>query len=186
MIDLDQPAQYRTPPDGTPAGFWRRFRTMRALILAVAVSLLAGGILGGVVTYLRWYQPLAASVEKADQADRSAVAVLLFAEPGLRTATGQRRARIEAQVVVVNAGPEPVDVRAVRVDQPGVTVRSPEKERQVAPGTAVPVDVVVEWTCGVDRPAALAASVSVETADEQVRDVTPVALNGAPWTESCR
>lgn len=148
----------------------------------VAVGLfLAGAVLGGVAMHIWWYQPLAASVE----AERSAVSVLLFAESALMTVHNEKgQVRIEAQVTVVNAGPEIVNVLAVRVDQPGVTVRSPDRERSVAPGTAFPVDVVVEWNCVADQPVALAASVSVETADEEVREISPVALDGTPWVES--
>lgn len=186
MIDLDQPARYPTPPNRTSKGDWRRRVTARALVLFAAGLFLAGGILGGVATHLWWYRPLAASVDQAGQADRSAVSVLLFAESGVPTVLDERRARVEAQVTVVNAGPEPVNVLAVRVDQPGVTVRSPEKERQIEPGTASPVDVVVEWNCVADQPQALVASVSVETADEQVRKLSPVALDGTPWIESRR
>jgi hypothetical protein len=187
VIDLDQPAQNRPSPNGTPADGWRRLTTLRALVAVVVGSLLAGGVLGGVATYIGWYQPLAASVEEADQADWSTVSVLLFAESGVTTVPDeQRRVRIEAQVTVVNAGPETIDVRAVRVDQPGVTVRSPEKERQVAPGTALPVDVVVEWNCVVDQPAELIAAVSVETVDEQGRKLLPVPVHGTQWIESGR
>jgi hypothetical protein len=115
------------------------------------------------------------------------VSVLLIAESSVITVhREQRRVRVEAQVTVVNAGPETVDVRGLRVDQPGVTVRSPEKERQVGAGTALPVDVVVEWNCAAGEPKAIAASVSVETADERVRTISPVALDGTPWIQSRR
>ncbi|MBB4764713.1 hypothetical protein ACFQFC_10935 [Amorphoplanes digitatis] len=182
MIDLDQPPQYRTPRSGISKGGRRR-----ALVLVVVGAFLAGGLLGGVATYVWWYQPMAASVEQADQAARSAVSVLLFAEPGVMTVhTEPRQVRIEAQVTVVNAGPEPVNVLALRVDQPGVTLRSPEKERQVAAGTAFPVDVVVEWNCVADETEALVASVSVETVDDQARKLSQVALDAAPWIESAR
>jgi hypothetical protein len=106
---------------------------MRALVLVMV-----GSLLGGVATYGWGYQPLAASVERAE----SAVSVLLFAESGV------------------------------------------VKERQVAPGTAVPVDVVVEWNCRADQPPALAASVRVETRDEPIRTISPVAIRGTPWIES--
>jgi hypothetical protein len=179
MIDLDRPAR-----NGPPEGRWRRLATARSLVLIVVGSLLAGGVLGCVATYLAWYRPLAASVEQADQAESSAVSVLLFADSGVRTVDKeQRRVRIDAQVTVVNAGPALINVLAVGVDQPGVTVRSPEKERQIEPGTASPVDVVVEWDCGADQPEALVASVSVETADEQAR-TAPADLDGASWIES--
>ena len=183
MIDLDQPAQYRTSPNGTSEGGWRRLATARALVLVAVGLFLAGGVLVGVATYIWWYQPLV----QADQTKWSAVSVLLFAESGVMTVHNeQRRVRIEAQVTVVNAGPAPINVIAVRVDQPGVTVRSPEKERGIEPGTALPVDVVVEWNCVADQPVALVASVTVETGDEQVRTISPVALDGTPWIESRR
>jgi hypothetical protein len=178
VIDLDRPPRYRP----SPGGGWRRLATARLLALAVAGSLLAGVVLGGVATYLLWYQPVAASAEQA----QSAVSLVLFAESGETTVdNGRRRVRIDAQVRVVNAGPAQINVLAVRVDQPGVTVRSPEKERQVAQGTAIPVDVVVDWSCGADRPTDLAASVSVETSDGQVRK-SPVTLDSTPWIESGR
>jgi len=183
VIDLDQPPQQRTPPNGAWEGGWRRLATLRALVLVVAGSLLAGGVLGGVATYIWRYQPLAASVEQ----EQSAVSVLLFAESGVRTVNKeQRRVRMEAQVTVVNAGPRMVNVFAVRVDRPGVTVRIPEKARYVESGEALPVDVVVEWNCTADQPLALVASVSVETMDEQVREISPVALHATPWIESGR
>ena len=175
VIDLDQPARNGPSP--------RRFAGARALFLIVVGALLAGGVLGGVLTYVWWYRPLAASVDRAD----SAVSVLVFAEPGDRAMSGEPgRVRMEAQVTVVNAGPETVNVLAVRVDQPGVTVRSPERERQLAPGTAVPVDVVVEWDCRAGGTAGLAASITVETVDEQARTISPVALDGTPWSDSRR
>lgn len=100
------------------------------------------------------------------------------AESGVPTVLDeQRRVRVEAQVTVVNAGPEPFNVLAVRVDQPGVTVRSPEKERQLEPGTASPVDVVVEWNCVRQRG---------DGGRERVRKLSPVALDGTPWIESRR
>ena len=176
MIDLDQPAQRRPPPDGG----WRRFATGRVLILVAVGLFVAGVVLGGAVMH-RWrYQPLAASVE----AGKSVVSVLLFARSSVTTVVDQQgRVRVETQVTVVNAGPETVNVLAVRVDQPGVTVRSPERERQVLPGTAAVVDVVVEWDCRADQTETLAASVSVETADEQLRKLSPVDLDGTPWIE---
>jgi hypothetical protein len=175
VIDLDQAPQYRTPPARAPKRGWQL-----ALVL-----FLAGAIVGCVTTYFLWFRPLAASAEAASQADSSVVAVLLYAEPGVTTVDYEReRVRIEAQVSVVNAGPVPVNVLAVRVDRPGVAVHSLEKERQIEPGTALPVDVVVEWTCAADQPTALAATVYVETADEQTRKVSPVALSGTPWIES--
>jgi hypothetical protein len=45
VIDLDQPAQHRTPAS---EGARRRLATPRALILVVVGSLLAGGVMGGV------------------------------------------------------------------------------------------------------------------------------------------
>lgn len=178
VIDLDQPAQTRTTDSG-----WRRLASVRMLVLIVAGSLLTGVVLGGVAMNLWRYKPLAESVE----AEKSAVSVLLFPASGVTTMqNAQGRVRIEAQVTVVNAGPEPVSVRSVRVEQPGVTVRSPERERQIASGTALPVDVVVEWDCVTDQPDALVASVSVETVDEEVRTISPVALDGTPWIESRR
>ena len=113
--------------------------------------------------------------------------MLLFAESGVTTVHDKQwRVRIEARLAVVNAGPEMIDVLAVRVDQPGVTVRGPEKKSQVPPGTTVPVDVVVECNCVVDPPEALVAAVSVETADEQGPKLVPAPLYGKPWTESRR
>lgn len=173
MIDLDQ------PPPAPSAGGRRRLATVRTLVLAVLGAFLAGGMVG-VVAASGWYR-------SAEQAERSEVSVLLFAEPGVETLNVElRRLRIEAQVTVVNAGPEWVNVIAVRADQPGVTVRSPEKERGIDPGTAVPVDVVVEWDCATDQPGTLVASVSVETVDEQLRELAPVDLQGTSWIDSRR
>jgi hypothetical protein len=50
-------------------------------------------------------------------------------------------------------------------------------------GTAAVVDVVVVWDCRAGQIETLAASVSVETADEQLRELSPVDLDGTPWTE---
>lgn len=81
-------------------------------------------------------------------------------------------------------GPAMINVVAVRVDQPGVTVRSSETERQFAPGVTAPIDVVVQWNCVADQPNALVASVTVETEDEQVRNISPVKLDGTSWIDS--
>ena len=48
----------------------------------------------------------------------------------------------------------------------------------------MPVDVVVEWNCATDKPMVLVASLSVETADEQLRKISPVAIYGTPWIEN--
>jgi hypothetical protein len=174
VIDLDRPA----PDRGR-----RRPATVRGLTLVVVGALLAGMLLGGVAAYAWWCRPLAASVAQ----ERSTVSLLLFAEPGTPTVDGkQRRVRLDAQVTVVNAGPAPVNVLTVRADRPGVTVRSPERERWIEPGTALPLDVVVESSCEPGVPLPLAASVRVETEDEEVRDISPVALDGAAWMESSR
>ena len=183
MIDLDRPAQRPPAPDGPSAGGRRRLATARALALLVVGSLLSGAVLGGVAMDTWRYRPLAAEKERAE----SAVSVLLFADASPMTVHhDQRRVRIEAQVMVVNAGREPLNVLAVRVDRPDATVRSPVRERQIPRGTALPVDVVVEWDCVADQPTALAASVSVETVEEQLRTISPVALDGTPWIESGR
>jgi hypothetical protein len=172
MIDLDQPA---------PDRGGRRLATVRGLVLVVVGSLLAGVLLGGVAAYAWWCRPLVASMEQKE----SAVSLLLFAEPGAPTVEEKRRrVRLDAQVTVVNAGPAMVNVLAVRVDRPGVTVRSSERERQVGPGTALPLDVVVEWACEPAGSLPLIASVRVETEDEQLRDISPVALDGAAWMDS--
>ncbi|MEV4636447.1 hypothetical protein AB0J80_03750 [Actinoplanes sp. NPDC049548] len=181
MIDLDQPPQYGTPPNGTPGGRWRRLATVRALAMVVVVSLLAGAVLGGVAAYIWWYRPLAASVERAE----AAVSVVLFAESSAMTVHNeQERVRLETQVTVVNAGPVPVSVLGVRVDQPGVTLRSSEKQRLIQPAATLPVDVVVEFVCDSKQTVVLDASVRVEPTDEQVRDISPVALDSSPWIES--
>jgi hypothetical protein len=174
MIDLDQP-----PPAPSAGRRRRRLATVRTLVLAVVGAFLAGGAVGGVAAS-GWYR-------SAEQAERSEVSVLLFAEPGVSALNVElRQIRIETQVTVVNAGPETVNVLAVRVDQPGVTVRSPEKERQIEPATAVPVDVVVEWNCTADQPNALVAAVSVETVDEQLRELSPVDLHDTSWIATWR
>ncbi|MEU8238160.1 hypothetical protein AB0C07_07945 [Actinoplanes missouriensis] len=177
VIDLDQPPQHESRR--------RRLTGTRAVALVVLGSFLAGVLVGGVTAYLRWYRPVVSSAEEADRAASATVSVLLFAEPGMVTADGGRRqVRIEAQVTVVNAGPAPVNVMAVRVGQPGVTVRSAERERQIAPGAETPVDVTVEFDCTADEPLNLAASITAETEDEQLRTVAPVALHGTPWIQS--
>ncbi|UQU62820.1 hypothetical protein COUCH_27790 [Couchioplanes caeruleus] len=174
MIDLDRPAPDRVR---------RRPATVRGLVPVVVGSLVAGVLLGGVATYAWRVRPLVESVEQ----DKSKVSLVLFAESGALTVDGKRRrVRLDAQVTVVNAGPGMVDVRAVRVDQPGVTVRSPERERQIGPGTALPLDVVVDWACGAGQSGSLDASVSVEPEDEQPRTVSPVALDATTWVESTR
>ncbi|MFI7540700.1 hypothetical protein [Actinoplanes sp. NPDC049599] len=183
MIDLDQPAQDPTPPHGALSDRWRRLATLRTLALIVVASFVAGALVGGLATYLGWHRPLAASVE----ADWSKASVLLFAEPDLTTAhRDQRRVRLETQVTVVNAGPETINVLAIRVNQPNVTLRSPEKERAIEPGTALPVDVVLEWPCTATQPTTLAATLTVETGDEQLRTISPVALDGTPWSTSSK
>jgi hypothetical protein len=181
VIDLDQP-----PRSGPTGDGWRRRLRPRTLILLVVGSLLAGVVLGGVATHVVWVRPLTASADRA----ASAISLLIFAEHDTMTVTyDSGRARFETQVAVVNAGPATVNVLAVRVAAPGVTVRSPERERQVEPGAATRVDVTVDWACTGERLAVLDASIDVETAGEQLRTITPVPFDGTPWAavryESC-
>lgn len=179
VIDLDEPAQRRPQRAGRPRLGWRR-GCCAAALLGVGALIGASGTYG-------W------TTQRLQDSRASQVSVLVFAKAqsmlgvsgevrvgGRVTTTG-----ILGQLMIVNAGPVPINVEAVRVDAAGLTVRTMTRERRIEPGGAVQADADVQVDCAVAGPIAmLEASLRVETFDERVREL-PAALrfDGAPWNE---
>ncbi|TDC61604.1 hypothetical protein E1258_11025 [Micromonospora sp. KC207] len=90
------------------------------------------------------------------------------------------------QLVVINAGPAPVTVRAATGQRPGVVVRDIGQSRLLRPGGTGWIAVELRLECSIafgSEP--LSIRLSVETADRQMREVSyPVALMGSDWHRS--
>jgi hypothetical protein len=86
------------------------------------------------------------------------------------------------RVGVVNAGPTRTYLRTLTVDQQGFTLRGADVERWIGARArdASVVEVFAEMTCSSDVLRAPKISLSVETADREVRP-SSVELDGGPW-----
>jgi hypothetical protein len=186
LIDLDRPAERPARPP------WRR--PSWRLVRGTAVAMLAGAVLGGLVTY-GW------TVERRRDADERTASVLLFADTRaseigvLFTDTGgpdqARQVTFHAAIAVVNAGPRPLRVRGLTVRTAGVTVIGSGAGPSIASRTSSLVDVDVTATCFDRGNRAVAqvtiyggvvpAAVSVETASGSIESVAPVDLDTTGW-----
>lgn len=176
LIELDESAQDR-PESG--AALWHRRRRLIFVVGLLAV----GGVIGGVATY-QW------EMRRVGRVEESTVAVL--AVPGALSWTGEATTsfpsvgdsetvvKMTGQVGVVNAGPMQIYLRTLTVDQQGFTLRGADVERWIGPRDASVVEVFAEMTCSSDVLRAPKISISVETADRQVRP-SSVELDGRTW-----
>ncbi|MGC1215070.1 MAG: hypothetical protein WA890_27900 [Micromonospora sp.] len=90
-------------------------------------------------------------------------------------------ARFEAQLTVVNAGPQPITVRTVGARLPGTVIDATTQFRRLRPGEVGVVDVHVVVHCSV-KPDPVPMRLSVETADQRTREVSyPMAYIGTAW-----
>jgi hypothetical protein len=179
LIDLDQPA-------AGPAPRSPRLRARPAL--AGLALIVAAGVVGGLVTD-RW------RVQRQQEADRSAVSVVLVPDPLPRpddsTVVAQLvgpavvQVELAAHVDVVNAGPAPVRFVGFHADEPGLRLRGSAAvgAGPVAPGDFAVGTVHATVTCAARPPGdPLAAIVEAESADGVVRRPT-VRLEWRVWAD---
>jgi hypothetical protein len=172
VIDLDRPPTAAREPRGRKWG---------------AALLVAGAVLGGTVTY-GW-----TARREADVRDEQ-VSVLVFADAAQPDNAGGGSVVLDGRVTsvtltrrvtLVNAGPEPVNIRNLAADRPGVTLRGVEKQRWVQPGATAHADADVEVDCARGLPLGrLRVTLSVQTLDERARQARArEVFDGSPWTE---
>ncbi|MFC7759302.1 hypothetical protein ACFQY4_15850 [Catellatospora bangladeshensis] len=172
VIDLDQAAD----AGGRSDALFGRFGGRRvAAFLAVFV---AGLVVGGVAVN-GWRDHL------EDTAQAAKVALVVRPETanfgGSATATS---VNLSGRLVVFNAGPRPVVIRAAEAEQPGVRVASwGQAALPVPPDGTGRFLVQLQFGCPVDFPSdPLPIRLSVETVDGQVREVVyDVALADTDW-----
>ncbi|NES13857.1 MULTISPECIES: hypothetical protein [Micromonospora] len=174
LIDLDD---QNHQPAGAGANTSDRLLARRKLALRLVAAFAAGVVLGGFgINQLR---------DSREQRERNAV-VALVALPqsaNLGGSSSQGSVQLSGLLMVVNAGPAPVTVRGVTAERPGVVIRSIEHSRLVPPGGTGQVMVELRFECSIAfKPESLSLRLTVETEDEQIREVTyPVALFGSDW-----
>ena len=177
LIDLDlvpeRPAQ---PGPGLQA--YRR-------PLSLVAALLAGAVAGGSVTYR-----VVAAQRQAAAATAVSMVAVAEAPPGapedaVSSVVGHGRieqVRFSGRVTVVNAGPEPIDVRIFAVRGDRVAATSADWQRWIDPATSSSIEVDVTFACGGNAISlGPAADVTVETANRSAKRVLPVAFDSGPW-----
>lgn len=185
LIDLDQPARRATDREGRPPLRW--------LLAGVAVAaLLIGAVLGGLVTR-HW------NAEQARAADGRKVSVLLFANPLARGAVndivngdGIVQVTFLAAIVVVNAGPRPVEIQSLAAQKAGMTVAGSARSHWISPGTSFPVEVDITANCIVHQTnggiaatiggGVMQATASVHTTSGSVTTVSSLNFDPRGWT----
>ncbi|MGR6321677.1 hypothetical protein Q2K19_17310 [Micromonospora soli] len=175
MIDLDD--QNRQPA-GSGTATSDRLMARRKMTLRLVAAFVVGVVLGGFgVSQLR---------DSRDQRERNAV-VALVAVPrsaNFGGSSSQGSVQLSGQLMLINAGPAPITVRGVTAERPGVVIHSIERSRVIPAGGTGQVMVELRFVCSIAfrllEP--LSLRLSVQTEDEQVREVTyPVDLFGSDW-----
>ncbi|WP_319463947.1 hypothetical protein [Micromonospora sp. RTP1Z1] len=174
MIDLDE-QNHQPAKSGTTTH--DRLMARRKMTLRLVAAFVVGVVLGGFgVSQLR---------DSRDQRERNAV-VALVALPqsaNLGGSFSEGSVQLPGQLMLINAGPAPITVRAVQAERPGVVVRNTGQLRLLPPGGTGQVLVELRFECSIAfQPEPLSLRLSVETDDKRVREVTyPVALAGSDW-----
>lgn len=179
VIDLDMPSG---GAGGSDEGCFAGARPGRKGAAFLVVALVVGMALGGVGGARMW-------ISREEQARANTVA--LVALPG-SSSSGMGlddggTLRLDAQLVLVNAGPAPITVEVEGARRPGVLVRGTGQSRLVRPGGTGWIDVEVTLECATaftSEP--LPVSFSVQTANHRVRRTSyPIAVQGGPWQAAC-
>ncbi|WP_306214796.1 hypothetical protein [Actinoplanes sp. RD1] len=175
VIDLD------LPPAARPLPARRRPR----VVLAAAGILAAGMALGGAGAWA-W----------SAHHQRAEVAVVLLADAGPQANDGGvggtvlhgrvTDASLTRRVVLVNAGPLPIDLRALETDRPGLTLHGTDQQRWIEPGQSTPIDADIRILCRSGLPITkLPVRLTVRTADNRERTAVTT-LDAGQWNEPAR
>lgn len=172
IIDLDDRGRGRVKPDEDP----RRRRLINRATSAYTIGAFVLGVaVGGI--------GIAEVQSSRDARTRAAtVAVVVIArsasdDGGISGSIAQ----FDAQLAVVNPGPQPVTVRTVGARLPGTVIDAAAPFRRLRPGEAGVIDVQVVVHCSV-KPDPVPMRLSVETADQRTREVSyPMTYIGTAW-----
>ncbi|WP_406072072.1 hypothetical protein [Micromonospora sp. NBC_01638] len=176
VIDLGDDEHKPVDRSGTTQGnVASRQKTTLRLVAVFVVGVVLGGLGVGELR------------DSREQRERSAV-VTLVALPASVNSGGSYAlgsVQLNGQLTLINAGPTPITIRAVRAEGPGVQVRDVGQPRLVRPGGTGQIIVDLQFECSIAfQPEPLSVRFSVETDDKQVREVRyPVALVGSAWQE---
>ncbi|WFE38083.1 hypothetical protein [Micromonospora sp. WMMD998] len=172
IIDLDDRDRARVTRDEGP----RRRRLINRAASAYAIGAFVLGVaVGGIGV---------AEVQDSRDARTPAAAVAVVVIASSASGGGElsgSTARFDAQLTAVNAGPQPVTVRAIGVRLPGTVIDAAAQFRRLRPGEIGVMDVRVMMHCSV-KPDPVPMRLSVETADHRTREVSyPMAYTGTAW-----
>ncbi|GAB7052970.1 hypothetical protein [Catenuloplanes indicus] len=146
----------------------------------VAVVLVAGAA-GGAVLGARWEHD-------RTRRERSAVVTLVL-QPGetpRHTGGNLLRTQLTGPVLLINAGPLPVEVRAFQGAATGITLTGIERQRRIAPGVATTMEAVAVVDCNPGVPLApVPVDVWVTTDDGVTRQTRQLlGLKGTGWDDA--
>ncbi|MFE9658288.1 hypothetical protein [Micromonospora sp. NPDC006431] len=171
IIDLDDRGRGRVKPDEGP----RRRRLNRAMSAYAIGAFVLGAAVGGIGV---------AEVQGSRDARTRAATVAVVVIASSASDGGEISnsiARFDAQLAVVNAGPQPVTVRTVGARLPGTVIDATAPFRLLRPGEVGVIQVQVVVHCSV-KPDPVPMRLSVETADQRTREVSyPMAYTGTAW-----
>ncbi|RZU76060.1 hypothetical protein EV384_4660 [Micromonospora kangleipakensis] len=175
VIDLDE---YNDQPAEAGGASPDRLMARQKMVLRLVAAFVVGVVLGGVVV-----SELRDSRQQRER--RSSISLVAFpASVGSGGSDGKGVLQVNGQLVVINAGPAPITVRAATAQRHGVLIRDTGQSAPIRPGGTAWIDVKARIECSVeigDEP--LSMQFSVETEGKQViREVTyPVAIVGTVW-----
>ncbi|MFI7604488.1 hypothetical protein ACIBTV_05125 [Micromonospora sp. NPDC049366] len=179
MIDLGDPDRQPAQSHATSPG---RHLARRAMTPWIVVAFVTGVAIGGVgVDQLG---------DSRDEREQNAVVALAAFPESAETGgvLAQGWARLVTQMRLVNGGPAPITVRAVRMESPSVTIRG------IGPPPVVPargvgllvVELGVECATPI-QPEPLSMRFTVETTDRHVSEVDqPIVLVRSEWERDAR
>jgi hypothetical protein len=179
LIDLNKSTDDRPEPGGVP-----RYGGYRMVLVSGLLAI--GGVVGGFGTY-QW------QAQRLQVAQESKISVLIF--PGTISWAGGSASSypwigegtnvvdMDGQVAIVNAGPSPINIQNLSVDQQGFTLRSTEKGGRIEPGEALLANVSVKISCASsDVLRGIHALLSMETMNNLSLELpSSVIFDGSPW-----
>jgi len=179
LVDLDRPVPPR--PERDPGAVlrtgWRRVRTARPQVGAVALAAVVGAVAGGVAVH-RWED----RQERAAQASTVTVRAQLLDSTNLSGTSDATNASVVTNLTLVNLGPLPIDVLDLEADRDGLGFRNAAQEFTVRPGFRT-IAVWVTFACRnrtiANEP--LTLHMQVRTADGRTRSVETAVEIGGQW-----